>query len=366
MSLLVDIEKKLGNFWLKVFLEAENETLALLGASGCGKSMTLKCIAGVEKPDRGQIVLDGVPLFDSRRKINLSVQERRTGLVFQNYALFPNMTVQQNVEAGARREKDAKKRKKMIQEYVESFGLAGEWKKYPSELSGGQQQRVALARALVSAPNILLLDEPFSALDSHLRFQLEREVQGAIHSFGKTVLLVTHNRDEAYRMADKVAVMNNGQIERIGKKEEVFASPETKNSAILTGCKNISRAKKIDDTHLLAVDWGIELCVPKIPEDVEYVGIRMHHIREGHGENQLHCFVEEIIENPFSYTLLLRKQQGKGKTFGWEVDKTFWNYYHGKRSSQGKEDTVEIAQKMEKGQMVDIWIPSEAILLLKG
>ena len=109
MSLFVDIEKKLGNFQLKVSFEAENETLALLGASGCGKSMTLKCIAGIEKPDRGRIVLDDVVLFDSDRRINLSVQERRTGLVFQNYALFPNMTVMQNVAAGAKREKNPAK-----------------------------------------------------------------------------------------------------------------------------------------------------------------------------------------------------------------------------------------------------------------
>ena len=358
MSLFVDIEKKLGNFYLKVFFEAEKETLALLGASGCGKSMTLKCIAGIEKPDRGRIVLDGVPLFDSYKKINLSVQERKTGLVFQNYALFPNMTVMQNVAAGARREKNGVKRQKMVRDFIESFGLMSQADKYPSELSGGQQQRTALARALVSDPNILLLDEPFSALDSHLRFQLEREVRQVIQSYGKTVFLVSHDRDEVYRMSDKVAVMQDGRIETLGTKHEVFAAPGTKNGAILTGCKNISKVKVLDDNHLLALDWGLELYVPKISDSVEYVGIRMHDMQAGEGENHFRCRVEEVIENPFSYTLLLQAVPGVEKTFGWEVDKKLWSYY--------RPESVDISLQAGEKPVVDIWIPSDAILLLKG
>lgn len=351
MSLYVDIEKKLGNFHLKVFFEAENETLALLGASGCGKSMTLKCIAGIEKPDRGRIILDGVTLFDSDKKINLSVQERKTGLVFQNYALFPNMTVIQNVAAGAKREKDSEKRERLIHEFIESFGLALEANKYPYELSGGQQQRTALARALVSDPNILLLDEPFSALDSHLRFQLEQEVRRAIQSFGKTVILVSHDRDEVYRMSDKVAVMQNGRIEVMGEKREVFTAPKTKNGAILTGCKNISEVKILDENHFMALDWGLEFYVPNIPENVKYIGIRMHDIQAGEGENHFRCFVEEVIENTFSYTLLLRGVEGGIKTFGWEVDKKLWKNIH-----------LSVSEK----PVVDIRIPSDVILLLKG
>lgn len=366
MSLLVDIEKKLGTFHLKVSFEAGNETLALLGASGCGKSMTLKCIAGIEKPDRGRIVLDGITLFDSEKKINLSVQERRTGLVFQNYALFPNMTVMQNIAAGARREKNPMKRAKMIHEYMESFGLTSQADKYPSELSGGEQQRTALARALVSAPNILLLDEPFSALDSHLRFQLEREVRKAVHFFGKTVLLVSHDRDEVYRMSERIAVMQNGRIETMGGRKEVFASPGTKNSAVLTGCKNISEVKRLDENHLLALDWGLKLYVPQIPDDVEYVGIRMHDIQDGDGENHFRCLVEEVIENPFSYTLLLREQEEGKKTFGWEVDKKLWNHYHNGICCQ-PESADPNTQHQTSGKMtVDIRIPSDAILLLKG
>ena len=163
MSVSVDIEKNLGSFQLKVKFQAADETLALLGASGCGKSMTLKCIAGIEKPDRGRIEVDGVTLFDSERGINLTPQKRRTGLMFQNYALFPNMTVLQNIRTGANRETDRQKRSAAVDAVMESFGLTELSGRLPHQLSGGQQQRTALARILVSNPRILLLDEPFSA-----------------------------------------------------------------------------------------------------------------------------------------------------------------------------------------------------------
>ncbi|MGI6720631.1 MAG: sulfate/molybdate ABC transporter ATP-binding protein [Anaerovoracaceae bacterium] len=149
----------------------------MLGASGSGKSLTLKCIAGVERPDRGRIVVDGVTLFDSERRIDLSPQERRTGLVFQNYALFPHMTVLENIRAGARREPDAQKRADNVNRIVERFGLGSLTGHTPAMLSGGQQQRVALARILVSEPRILLLDEPFSALDGHLRHRTGRRAE---------------------------------------------------------------------------------------------------------------------------------------------------------------------------------------------
>lgn len=325
MSIIVDIEKKLGNFKLNVSFEAGNETLALLGASGCGKSMTLKCIAGIEKPDRGRIVLDDVILFDSEKGINLSPQERRVGLMFQNYALFPNMTVLENIRAGAKREKDKKKRDEMVQEIVKKYDLMDLLSHYPRQLSGGQQQRVALARMMVSDPNILLMDEPFSALDSHLRFRLEEEVREAIHSFGKTVLFVSHNRDEVYRMADQIAIMQNGNIEICGEKHSVFTRPQTRMGAILTGCKNISRIEKKSVDRVYASDWGIELSMKGNMTNANYIGIRMHDIHPEHGENAIRCKVVEEIENPFSYTIMLRPL---GVTdcipIGWETDKENW------------------------------------------
>lgn len=325
MSICVDIEKKIGGFHLNVAFEAQNDTLALLGASGCGKSMTLKCIAGIEKPDSGRIILDGVTLFDSEKNINMPPQDRHVGLMFQNYALFPNMTVMQNICAGARREKDPFKRQSAIEHVISSFGLAELSSHYPHQLSGGQQQRVALARILVSNPKIMLLDEPFSALDSHLRFSLEQNVRNVIHEFGKTVLLVSHDRDEVYRMANQIAIMNNGKIETCGDKRTVFDTPGTKTSAIVTGCKNISAVRKLDENRIYASDWGMELSVQEDFKEVSFVGIRMHYLTPGQGENSVLCNVIDEIENPFSYVIALRPDGLDDTTpVFWETDKLTW------------------------------------------
>lgn len=346
MSVLVDIEKTVGDFSLNVRFEAGNETLALLGASGCGKSMTLKCIAGIEVPDRGRIIVDGVTLFDSEKKINLSPQERHTGLMFQNFALFPNMTVLQNIRTGAKREPNKQKREAAVQHILSSFGLKELSGHYPCQLSGGQQQRVALARILISAPHILLLDEPFSALDSHLRFRLEREIRGVIRTFGKTVLLVSHDRDEVYRMADSIAIMGNGRIETCGEKRSVFAAPGTRTGAVLTGCKNISRLKKLGANRVRALDWGMELAVKNVVDAAGYVGIRMHDLRMGGRENIVRCLVVDEIENPFSVTVMLRPAGSETAVpLGWETDKETWN-------------------RLRTNEL-DICLPAESLLLLE-
>ena len=346
MSLYVDIEKTLGSFHLKVKLEAADETLALLGASGCGKSLTLKCIAGIETPDKGKIVVDDVVLFDSEKKINLTPQHRRTGLMFQNYALFPNMTVLQNIRTGASREPDKKKREAIVASVMESFGLTELKSRLPHQLSGGQQQRVALARILVSDPRILLLDEPFSALDSHLRFKLEREVRQVIREFGKTVVLVSHDRDEVFRLSDSIAIMDRGSIEATGTKTEVFRNPGTRKGAMLTGCKNISQMEVLEDGRIWATDWDLPLDVPHIPAETAAVGIRMHDICPCPGQNSFRCRVVEEIENPFSYTIMLKPTQGTGTgLIGWELEKPFWN-------------------KLRSGE-VTVSLPPEKLLLLK-
>ena len=322
MSIRVDIEKTLGSFRLRAKFEAENETLALLGASGCGKSMTLRCIAGIERPDRGCIEIDGETVFDSRRRIDRSPQARRTGLLFQNYALFPNMTVLQNIRAGAGREKDRRRREAAVEEVIDSFGLGPLVKHYPHQLSGGQQQRVALARILVSAPRILLLDEPFSALDSHLRLQIEQEVREVIRRFGRTVLLVSHDRDEVFRMADSIAIMDRGNILTVGKKAAVFAAPQTRSGALLTGCRNLS-AVRGEAGAIRALDWNLTLRLPEHRAGLTAVGIRMHDVQPGPGENSVRCRVEEVVENPFSCTVFLRAP-GAALPIGWELDKAQW------------------------------------------
>ena len=188
MSLLVDIEKRLGNFMLRSKFEASSGTMALLGASGCGKSVTLRCIAGIMTPDSGRIVLDGETLFDSEKHIDLTPQQRRVGYLFQQYALFPNMTAAQNIFCGIRTGSRAEK-KETFAALLRTFRLEGLEKKLPAQLSGGQQ-RVALARILASEPQAILLDEPFSALDSYLKWELELgELLGA---FDGPILWVSH------------------------------------------------------------------------------------------------------------------------------------------------------------------------------
>lgn len=349
MSLYVDIEKNYGKFHLKMNFESGNEVLSLLGASGSGKSLTLKCIAGIETPDRGRIVLDGRVLFDSEQGINLPPQKRRVGYLFQQYALFPNMTVFQNIAAGVRKERKADKTQveQIVREMTSAMGLEEMEHKYPYQLSGGQQQRVALARILVNEPDILLLDEPFSALDSHLRFRLEQQVRDIIHRFGKSVVLVSHNRDEVFRLTDKIAVVANGKVETVGEKHQVFRVPQTRNGAILTGCKNVSPAKRLDDHHVLAVDWNMTLKVEEPLEDVAHVGIRMKYIHPGNqGENVFRCRVVEVIENPFSYTVMLVAIDEPGAVpIGWEMLKDTWE--------RMADETVTIC------------MPEKSILLLK-
>ncbi len=347
MALSVDVEKRFRGFALRIAFEAENETLALLGASGCGKSMTLRCIAGVERPDHGRIVLDGVTLFDSEKHICLPPQQRKVGLMFQHYALFPQMTVEQNVLCGARRALRGGQRDSAVQDALEALDLTELKNRLPGQLSGGQQQRTALARILVSQPSILMLDEPFSALDSHLRFRMEEQTRQVIRQFGKTVLLVSHDRDEVYRMADRVAILKNGQIERIGARGEVFSDPGTRAACILTGCKNVSAIRRIDDQHAEALDWGITLALPLKP-GTDALGIRMHAIRPGEGENAFRCRVTEVIENPFSFTVMLRPlcAPSSAAPIGWEMEKPVW------RSLRAEELTVHL--------------PVDGILQLKG
>ena len=343
MALLVDIEKTLGDFHLRVAFTAENGLLSLLGASGCGKSMTLKCIAGIERPDRGRIVLNGVTLFDSEKRIDLPPQKRRVGYLFQQYALFPNMTVRQNIRCGVREKQGADA---AVEDIIRKMHLEGLETLRPRQLSGGQQQRVALARILVNEPEALLLDEPFSALDAHLRFQLEREMLETVQRFGKSVLMVTHDRDEAFRLSDTIAVMRAGAIEAIGPKHAVFADPKTRAGAVLTGCKNVSPLQKLDERHALATDWGMELALDRDVGEAKFIGIRMHDLVPGEGENAFRCRVTEEIENPFSFTLMLQSLTAPGAApVGWETDKAAWNAL--------------------RADELSIRLPKESLLLLK-
>ena len=242
--------------------------------------------------------------------------------MLQNYALFPNMTVLQNIAAGAKRESDKNRRKELVEGVVAGFGLEKLTKHFPHQLSGGEQQRVAIARLMVSDPQILLLDEPFSALDAHLRFQLEQELRQVIRRFGKTVLLVSHDRNEVFRLSDEIAVMADGRILETGEKQSVFNKPQTIVGARLTGCKNISPVSRKDSGYV-AETWGIPLDIDFLPEQITAVGIRAEDISIQSGRG-ICCNVMESIENSGSYTLLLEPRQGASGTLAMEIEKEVW------------------------------------------
>lgn len=310
MSVYVKIKKSFGNFVLDTEFEAENEILALLGASGSGKSMTLKCIAGIVRPDKGRIVVDGVTLFDSEKKINLSPQERHVGLLFQNYALFPNMTVEQNLYTILKKRSGPKNSQEQLNLLLGSFYLTGLEKHYPGQLSGGQQQRVALARIMASDPKIIMLDEPLSALDSYLRWQVEKELTDILGKYKGTTLYVSHNKDEVYRICQKVCVINDGHSEKASSIDEFFNAPQTLASALLSGCKNYSRAEKISSDTVYAVDWKVKLkCSTLVPDDMKYIGVRAHKVlpvrMDDECQNKVICNVLEIRHDLFSDIITL-------------------------------------------------------------
>ena len=280
MSLSVDIRKRLGDFSLDVSFKAENpaETLALLGASGCGKSMALKCVAGVERPDEGRIVLNGRVLYDSAARVNVPAQRRRVGYLFQSYALFPAMTVLDNVLVGARGATRAE-RLAMAARQIRAFRLEGLEGRRPAELSGGQQQRCALARIMASEPELLLLDEPFSALDGYLRWQLELELADTLRAFLGGVVFVTHSRDEVYRMCDRVCVLTDGRGGRTVPTSELFDAPATLAEALISGCKNVSPAVPVGPETLDCADWGVRLACGRAVAGCAHAGIRAHFLR---------------------------------------------------------------------------------------
>lgn len=314
MALYVDIEKKCGDFHLKVSFETDGEVFAILGASGCGKSMTLKCIAGIEKPDRGIIRLNDKVLFDSAKGINVPARKRRIGYLFQDYALFPGMTVLENIMCGA-------KDKAVAQEYVKRFYLEGKENLYPVQLSGGQKQRVALARMLAADPDVILFDEPFSALDNYLKWQLELEIMKVLETYPKDVLFVSHDRNEVYRLTDRIAVMDQGKIADIQEKKALFQNPKTLAATLLTGCKNISRLEKQADGRFLALDWGIYIRSDESLEHAKYLGFRAHYFEITSTidkENVVKCKIERVIEDTFS-TVIMFRHEGNSANGDWSL-----------------------------------------------
>ena len=297
--LKVNIQKELNEFDLNVDFELKNKRLGILGPSGCGKSMTLKSIAGIVDPDNGFISLTGeeeTTYFDSSNKINLKPQKRNVGYLFQNYALFPNMTVEENVACGLSKEDDGKK----VSEMIKRFHLEGLEKRYPRQLSGGQQQRVALARILAYSPDVILLDEPFSAMDTFLKDQLRIELLNLLRDFEGFSIMVTHNRDEAFQFCDELIVLDKGKIIAKGDTYDIFENPRKVQVARLTGCKNIE----------------------EVSDNITHIGIRAHDFHACNRED-INVFNTEnsiMVEKPFEWEITLENG------LWWKYDKGIYEH----------------------------------------
>lgn len=324
MSLDVQVRRKWEGFSLDMQFDSEGGTIGILGASGCGKSMTLKCIAGIETPAEGRISLGDRVLYDSRTAVNQKPQQRRIGYLFQNYALFPHMSVAENINCALGGVAKSK-RAAIIQDMLCRFQLEGLSGHYPGQLSGGQQQRVALARILAYEPDALLLDEPFSALDYHLKEQLQLELIALLREYLGDVVIVTHSRDEAYHLCKQLAVMENGRCIAKGNTQELFRRPGLLAVARLTGCKNFSAAVPLGRNRILASDWGVEFTVAEpVSDDIDYIGVRAHDFR-GAAPDEINAFrvtVKERLESPFEWNILLSPSNARPlETVWWKVGK---------------------------------------------
>ena len=313
--LKVNIQKKLKEFDLNVDFELKKGCLGILGPSGCGKSMTLKSVAGIVNPDNGVISLttnDETVYYDSNEKINLKPQKRNVGYLFQNYALFPNMTVEENVAIGLPKDYDEKR----LTDMIKRFRLEGLEKRYPRELSGGQQQRVALARILAYSPDVILLDEPFSAMDTFLKEQLRIELSNILKDFDGFSILVTHNRDEVFQFCDELLILDKGKIIAKGTTHDVFENPKKVQVARLTGCKNISKVEIIDDYHIKSLEWGITFEVAeKISQDITHIRAHDFLPAEKDDINSFDTINATKLEIPFEWQITL------ANGLWWKLDK---------------------------------------------
>lgn len=309
MGLRVEIRRVLPGFLLDLDFSSEAKIIGILGNSGSGKTMSLRAIAGLEPSVRGRVELNGRTLFDSARRINLPPQRRHLGFLMQDYALFPHLTVAENVAFGLGRV-SAEEAHARVMEQLVAVQLQGLEDRRPHQLSGGQQQRVALARALITKPEAILLDEPLSALDVHLRSQMEALLIETLSAFPGVALYVTHNLEEVYRLAEEIVILCNGKRVGAGTKEEVFRRPQTVTVAKVTGCKNFSRIRRIGERHVEALEWGCALRLQEsVPEGFDSVGIRAHHLTfpaNAEDPNTFPCALVRSIEGPFRMTLYLK------------------------------------------------------------
>ena len=357
MSLYARLKKDFGSFLLDAELSSEGGILGILGASGSGKSMTLKMLSGIETPDEGQIILDGRTLFDSEKHINLPPQKRRVGYLFQNYALFRRMTVEKNIASGliAGHGTAPGEIRDTVERMVKLFRLEGLEGHFPGQLSGGQQQRVAFARMLACRPEAILLDEPFSALDSWLREQLQFEMKEILDAYPGDVLMVSHSRDEIYRFCENSVILADGRVVRAGATKDIFRNPGNRTAARLTGCKNISPARRMGEGKIFAEDWNLELrTAAPLERNTGCIGIRAHEIvpetapEFSASGNIFRAEVLEIMKEPFEWHIFLRPEGAK--------DNLYWKLEY---------KQAALAESFRKGDIIRCGIWPEDILMLR-
>lgn len=273
MIIKANISSKLDKFNAKFSFESSSDRIGILGESGAGKSLLLKFLAGIYNPDKGEIWLDDKCLYSTEKKINVKPQDRNIAYMFQNYALFPTMSVRQNIEIvvkGTREEKKEKADKLLKKFHIQE--LAG---RKPGELSGGQQQRVALARVLAYEPAIILLDEPFSALDQGLKEILQLELENMLKDYAGKVIMVSHSMEELYKFSNELMVVSDGKIVEKGNKQELFHSPKTVKAARLIGINNILKVKPLEKNQIKLVNWDLSIEVLKRDvNNISSIGIR--------------------------------------------------------------------------------------------
>ena len=298
MFIEVKALKKFKEFELDISWHSQGGITVLFGPSGAGKTLTLQCLAGLINPDEGMIRVKEVVYYDSGGKISLPPQKRKVGYVFQDYALFPHKTVYANVAYGAKNKTNGK-----IEGLLDSFGLAEHHDKYPSEISGGQKQRTALARAIASDPELLLLDEPLSALDETLRERFQMDILALHAEGGIPIVYVTHSLNEVFTMADVIVVIDEGRVVEVGEKESVLFRPRQRRTAELTGVKNIfpCRVKRMDGKSMTLSLSGMEL-VARADErfrvgDQAYMGIKPLDVRMiVDGDPQENAFEATVVD----------------------------------------------------------------------
>ena len=313
MSLGLHVYKELDDYTLNVQFDAERgKTLALLGAGGSGKSAALRCIAGFETPDRGRIVLHDSVLFDSAKRVNLPPQRRRVGYLHRHYALFSRMTAEENLYAAVS-QLSKPEQTEAVEEKLEAFRLTDVVKKRPARLTNAQRLRLALARLMLTAPEALLLDDPFHELDEHLKWQTELELNELLRGYPGCVILATDDRGTVARLCAEACVLTDGHSEETMTVRDLMAQPLSVSAAALSGCKNFSRVKRIDASHVQCLNWGVTLeTTQRVNNVCTYAGIRdraLHIARSGE-PNRFDARVVRVIEDVFSVILLLAPEGG--------------------------------------------------------